>query len=419
MKIRVLMLAACVLMYPGTASVLAQGMEPVATATPASAEPRDVSAILETIRAKHDVPSLAAMMVRADGSIVMQGVTGVRQAGSDTKATLDDLFHLGSCTKAMTATLCATLVEEGTLSWDMTLEGAFPDAFAPAEGDKKAAINPAWKNVTLLQLVTHRSGLPTDLKKDGLWSTLWRFKGTPTESRRALLDGVIRYTPQSTPGTKYEYANAGVALAGHMAEVKAGKNYETLMQERLFKPLGITSAGFGAPGKTPPEVDANGAMVIDQPRGHRENGTPVQPGPGADNPAAIAPAGTAHMTLADWSKFVALHLRAARNELRETDPIKAGSVATLHTPFPVGDKPAADEGYAAGWRVVKRPWAAATKEGSRRALSHSGSNTMWYCVVWMSPERDFAVLVVCNRGGNAAGKATDDVAGTLIRELKK
>lgn len=419
MKVHAFFLALLGLAVPCTLVVRAQGLEPVEPITTGAAPTRDVSSILETIRAKHEMPALAAVMVRADGSIVMQGVAGVRQAGSETKASLDDLFHLGSCTKAMTATLCATLVEEGTLSWDTTLEGAFPDAFAPAEGDKKAAINPAWKGVTLLQLVTHRSGLPTDLKKDGLWSTLWRFKGTTTEARRALLEGAIRYTPQSTPGTKYEYANAGFALAGHMAEVKAGKNYETLMQERLFKPLGITSAGFGAPGAAPPAVDANGAMVIDQPRGHRENGAVVQPGPGADNPAAIAPAGTAHMTLADWSKFVALHLRAARNELRETDPIKAGSVAMLHTPFSVGDKPAENEGYAAGWRVVKRPWAAATKEGNRRALSHTGSNTMWFCVVWMSPERDFAVLVACNQGGNGASKATDDVAGTLIRELKK
>ena len=419
MKMRAFILATLAMLGPVTSGVWAQGLEPVESTALASAEPRDVSSILETIRAKHDVPALAAVMVRADGSIIMQGVTGVRQAGSETKATLDDLFHLGSCTKAMTATLCAMLVEEGTLSWDMTLEGAFPDAFAPAEGDKKVAANPAWKSVTLLQLVTHRSGLPTDLKKDGLWSTLWRFRGTPTESRRALLEGVIRYTPKSAPGTKYEYSNAGVALAGHMAEVKAGKNYETPMQERLFKPLGITSAGFGAPGVVPPAHDATGAMVIDQPRGHRENGLPVQPGPGADNPAAIAPAGTAHMTIGDWSKFVALHLRAARNELRETDPIKAASIATLHTPFPIREKTPADEGYAAGWRVVKRPWAAATKEGDRRALSHSGSNTMWFCVVWMSPERDFAVLVACNRGGKAGEKATDDVAGTLIRELKK
>ncbi len=44
---------------------------------------------------------------------------------------------------------------------------------------------------------------------------------------------------------------------------------------------------------------------------------------------------------------------------------------------------------------------------------------MWYCVVWMAPERDFAVLVACNRGGNQGAKATDAAAAMLIREFDK
>ncbi|MFA6044066.1 MAG: serine hydrolase domain-containing protein [Phycisphaerales bacterium] len=386
----------------------AQAQKPQASPTPAPHDPADISSLLDPIAKKHDVPALAAVVVRGDGTIEMRGVAGVREAGKPAKVTIDDLFHLGSCTKAMTATLCAILVQDGTLTWDTALESVFPDDFARAgepAGETKPA-NPAWKKVTLLDLLTHRSGMPTDLSKDRLWLRLWQFKGEPQEARELLLQGVLGYTPDSPPGTKFEYSNAGFAVAGHMAEVKAGEAWETLIQRKLFTPLGITSAGFGAP-------DGD-----DQPRGHQSDGTPVEPGPAADNPVAISPAGRVHMTLADWSKFVALHLRGAEGRLLASDPIKQDAFKTLHTPFPT-DAAQPDDGYACGWIVTKRPWAAAKPGGSQRVLTHNGTNTMWHCVVWMAPDRDFAVLVACNRGGSAGAKATDEAAAQLIAEFGK
>jgi CubicO group peptidase (beta-lactamase class C family) len=401
-----------------------QAIEPAALA----AAPKDISALLEPLVAKHGVPSLAAVVVRGDGTIVLSGASGVRQRGAEEKVTLGDLYHLGSCTKAMTATLCAIMVQEGSLSWDMTLHSALPGAFASAP-EKEAADadhvvgKESWKTVTLLQLVSHRSGMPKDLHEGGLWAKLWRFKGEPMQARKVLLGGVLAREPQHPPGTHYEYSNAGFAVAGHIAETKAGVAWETLIQEKLFTPLGITTAGFGAPGKAMPVASQDGEQPkpkssIDQPRGHKENGSPVQPGPGADNPPAVAPAGTAHMTIADWSKFVALHIRGARRELREADPLRAEAFATLHAPHPMkADATNKDEGYAGGWIVASRPWAAASKDGSRRVLMHAGSNTMWYCVAWVAPERDFAVLVACNQGGDAAVKATDAAAALLIKEF--
>lgn len=419
-----------VLAIAGAGRAFARFEPAEAPAAPASHQPTDISSILESLLKKHDVPALAAVIVRGDGTIVMQGAAGVRQVGTTARVTMNDLFHLGSCTKAMTATLCAILVHEGTLAWDTTLEDVFPALFATTSQDSNGTIkttsaaSPAWKGVTLLNLLTHRSGMPTDLKRDGLWSRLWRFKGGPEQARQMLLEGVLAVAPGSTPGTKFEYANAGFAVAGHMAEVKTGVPWETLIQQKLFTPLGITTAGFGAPGAVTIPSDSNEQAnlppEIDQPRGHRKNGTPVQPGPGSDNPVAIAPAGTVHMSLADWSKFVALHLRGAEGRLRDTDPVKQVAFATLHQPIPKRDEPKkADDGYACGWGVTTRSWAGASKTGSHRVLTHSGSNTMWYCVVWMAPERDFAVLVACNRGGDQGAKATDAAAALLIGEIGK
>ena len=63
--------------------------------------------------------------------------------------------------------------------------------------------------------------------------------------------------------------------------------------------------------------------------------------------------------------------------------------------------------------MTQRGWAGGT------ALTHAGSNTMNFCVVWMAPLKDFAVLVCTNQGGPAAAKATDDAAAALIRNYLK
>src|SRR5262245_13058490 len=88
--------------------------------------PRDVTAVLAPIRAKHDLPAMAGAIVAA-GEVAAIGVDGVRERGKPEKATTGDLWHLGSCTKAMTATLCAELVEDKKLSWTTTVGDVFGD----------------------------------------------------------------------------------------------------------------------------------------------------------------------------------------------------------------------------------------------------------------------------------------------------
>ena len=345
--------------------------------------PRDVTAVLAPIRAKHDLPAMAGAIVAA-GQVEAIGCDGVRERGKPEKATTGDLWHLGSCTKAMTATLCARLVEEKKLTWATTVGEVF--------GDVKG-IDPAWKPVTLEQLLTNHSGAPANLDADGLWASLWKHTGTPQEQRRALVEGVLKHAPVSKPGTTYLYSNAGFSIAGAMAETVAKEPYEVLITKRLFAPLGMASVGFGAPGK---------ADVVDQPRGHGADGNPIAPGPSADNPAAIAPAGRVHCTIGDWAKFVALHTRGETKDAAKL--LSPETFVKLHTPV------ADDSHYAMGWIVTERDWAGG------RALTHSGSNTMWYCTAWFAPARDFAVVVTCNQGGDEASKACDEACWALIQD---
>jgi len=74
----------------------------------------------------------------------------------------------------------------------------------------------------------------------------------------------------------------------------------------------------------------------------------------------------------------------------------------LHTPPEGGD-------YALGWATAKRAWAGGT------ALNHNGSNTMWYCVTWLAPERGFAFLVATNQGGKKAAEGCNAAVGELMK----
>ncbi len=345
----------------------------------AEAGPLDTA--LEGIRAKHEVVAVGGAIVTREGATEV-GAAGLRRAGGSEKVTADDHWHLGSCTKSMTATLLARLAEQGKLRLDQTLGEALPD-LAPA-------MHEGYKAVTLDLLLRNRGGVPADLSAGDLWGRLWRHTGPLAEQRRLMATEVLARAPAVPPKTTFLYSNGGFAIAGHIAESRENLAWEALIRRDLFDPLGMKSAGFGAPGD---------AQKVDQPWGHqiREGKpNPVAPGPLADNPPAIGPAGTVHACLADWGRYIALHLQ----EREGTELLTAAGIRNLHTPRE-------GEEYAMGWIVAQRGWGG-------RVLTHAGSNTLWYCVAWLAPEKGFAVLATCNQGGDAAAKACDDVAGALI-----
>ncbi|MBI5365206.1 MAG: beta-lactamase family protein [Planctomycetes bacterium] len=377
-----LFLAGIVLVASSLAVGAVPRQDPSATApSKPKLAPRDLAPLLKPSREKGGVPGLVAAIVRG-GELVALGADGVRKHGDPTPITVNDCMHLGSCTKAMTATLAARCVEAGKLRWDSKLSELFPGV----------DMLPAWRDVTLELLLTNRAGAPENLDAGGLWRRLWKREGTPTEQRRELLLGVVQREPAAPPGTKFLYSNAGFAIAGHALETFAEKPWEELVQAELFTPLGITTAGFGAPGTK---------GKVDEPLGHVGD-HPIDVGPEGDNPPAIGPAGIVHMSIADWAKFVALHLDA---ECGRPRLLAKESFAKLHA-VPAN----AERRYAMGWGVERREWAGG------EVLTHSGSNTMWFCVTWIAPKKDLAVLVCCNAGGDDAAKCVDGAAWALIQD---
>ncbi len=362
---------------PASASQTSPAPVPQSGSAVKSLDNAIVSDALRPLPKKHGVPALAGAVLTGSGLEAI-GAVGVRKLGTDIPVTTSDLWHLGSDTKAMTAAMIGRLVERGTLKWETAIGDVFPDiAPALAEGLKK---------VTILHLLSHRSGLPANIP----WGLLPK-KPSTREARLDVIGRLPKITPVAEPGAKYLYSNLGYVVAGAMAEKAADASWEDLMKDLIFKPLGMTSVGFGgvgSPGK------------LDQPWGHGEDGLPVKSnGPDMDNPPVMGPAGTVHCTLEDWAKFVADQLCGARGEKAL---LKPETYKTLQTPPFGGD-------YALGWLVADREW------GGGTVLAHNGSNNMNFAVVWIAPKKDFAVLVVSNQGGPAAAKACDEAAGALIK----
>jgi len=355
-----------------------------------SPSPRDLRALLEPIRQKHDLPALAGAIVTSKG-LQAVGVTGVRKYGADTPAGIDDQFHLGSNSKAITATLLATLVEEGKLSWNQTLEQIFPELVKD--------MNPAYRHVTVEQMLAHRAGFSGGAWPEGKTRIdLYELPGPPREQRWAFVKMILREPPVNEPGKQFLYSNRSYAVAGVIAEKITNLPWEELMQKRIFGPLKMSTCGFGAMGT---------AGKIDEPWQHRLEGThhvSIEPGPQMDNPPVVAPAGTVHCSIGDWAKFIQAHLRGERGE---PGLLKPETIKYLHT-APFGD-------YGFGWGHAQRPWAGGL------ALTHTGSNTMNLAIVWMAPLKDFAVLVMTNQAdpGDVTFKACDEVEAALIQEFTK
>jgi len=353
----------------------------------------DITALIEAIRAEAGVPALGGALVTLEGEPEVW-VTGTRRAGGTEKVTVDDVWHLGSCTKSMTATLLALMVERGQLSWDALLGDMLPDVGEDMDLE--------YTDVTLVELLCHRAGVPGSPKAALLAEARMKPNEYILGQRSTYAHAVLSNPPGHPPRTKFEYANDGFVVAGHVAEIATGKPWEALMQELLFQPLDMASAGFGAPGS---------AAKCDQPRGHREDGTPVEPGPLADNPPVIGPAGTVCASLADWAKYVQLHLRGARGDVKVGEiTLSRDTFARLHSAYPGEGDP-----YGFGWVVQEHPWAG----GDGTTLWHNGSNTMWYCATWLGLENGIGVLVTTNRYGAAARTATEQALQLLVAEHER
>lgn len=373
-------------------------------ASKAFAQGQPLADDLEKIRTQYDLPAIAAAVVK-DGTIVASGVAGVRVHGTSIAATIDDRFHLGSDTKAMTATLAGMLVDEGKLKWTSTI-GEVLGADVPG-------INPKLAAVTLEQLLSHSSGIPSDNAEIGkLYYSADAFQYSLPAMRLRILAAWKDHAPETEPGAAFHYANLGYMIAGAMIEKAAGEPWELLISKRIFGPLELQTAGLGPQATT---------GKYDSPVGHQigDGGkiVPMPWGDAADIPQTLGPAGSAHMSVLDFARWAGWNGGEGR---RGPHIVKPETLKDLHRPrVKTGPLPGAKPGtpqegeYALGWGVLKFDWTPTT------VLEHNGSNGMNFAKILVDPSQDLGVAVLTNIAPERSEKPTKELLEMLYRRFSK
>lgn len=253
-----------------------------------------LAAVIEAIRVKEGLTALAVGLI-VQGRTEAVAATGVREYGRAAPVTAADRFMIGSCSKSLTSTLAGIMVDEELIGWQTTIGQVFSGVEMRRE----------YESITLEQLLSHRAGLAKNYKGG---KTTWRIdydfdpgrSDKPRSHRLQHLENSARQPLAFPPGTRVHYSNAGYLIAGAMLERTADRPFETLLQEKLFKPLAITSAGYGPPAGLEPGG---------QPWGHYwDEAKGVFVAYKAELNNFMAPAGHMHMSMIDWTRFISLHL---------------------------------------------------------------------------------------------------------------
>ena len=341
---------------------------------PPAARPMSPAVLDELLRFS-EAPAMGAAWARPGGGRSVL-VKGLRSADAAILVRPGDKWRIGSCGKSMNALLIAHLVEAGSLAWTTTvgqmLGKAVPD------------MRPAYRDTNLLHLLSHHAGLPRDPPIGELVKFSPEAQADPRPERLRYARMVLAMEPVAAPGAKMQYSNAGHVVAAAMAEAATGTPWEVLMTRRVFRPMGLKSAGFGLPTRL---------GRLDQPSGHQlgVDGRLHPPSTlkQANVPAVMAPAGGAHFSLGDLLTY----LETTRD--RPAQVLSAAHWATLQTP-PFGD------GMALGWGV--------TSEGG---LTHDGGDGLWLARLSVDRPSGLVTAVAFNGVTPAIGMAMEQTQAAL------
>ena len=330
---------------------------------------------------RHRATAVAAAVVGVDGAVECR-VAGVRRRGSSDVALASDRWHIGSCTKTFTAALWGCLIERGEAVWDMPV----PEAVADLGSD----IHPGWAGQTVDSVLWCRAGLGANLSPDQMRRS-WADPRPLAEQRMDIARQALS-VPPDRPG-RFVYSNLGYIVVGAAIDGLTGTAFEQALADRVLKPLGIDTAGFGPPD----EVWGHPARLRLGPIGVLAGPAADPSDPRSDNPAALSSAGTMHITMADWAKFVRVFLHGGPSLLNP------GTVERL-----LQMPPGRTAGMAMGWN--KPPYMKGV------AYAMQGSNTLWSAAALIDGERRRAALVACNDGRSRVLNDTARLAARLLED---
>jgi CubicO group peptidase (beta-lactamase class C family) len=320
-------------------------------------------------------PGAAVAVVSGDRVIFAKGF-GVANVETGAPVTPDTVFRVGSVTKMMTAAAAVPQAEAGKVRLD-----------APV-GSYVSGLAPTVSKLTLHQLLSQSSGLKEVPGNDGLHGE---------EALGAFMRSLKDEDVLVPAGRAFSYSNAGYALAGYALEAAAGKPYADVMEETLFRPLGMARTTLRPMmAMTYPSLamghDASGEEELKVVR------------PLADD-TRLWPAGYAFTSLSDLSRFVIALLNDGKVDGRQALP--PGVAAKLLAPrIEIPTNVFVHGAYGYGWFLQD-------DRGLRRA-EHGGELPGYVAEIQMFPQRRVAVIVLVNRGGARFRKAFDVAFDLLL-----
>ncbi|MDH4211490.1 MAG: beta-lactamase family protein [candidate division WOR-3 bacterium] len=339
---------------------------------------------LREYREEYGIPGIAAVVLTSD-SILIIAVDGVRKLGEPDSVQIDDRFHIGSNTKAMTGFVAGVLVEKGLISWDTRILDVFPE-FAESSKD-------VYRDKTLKDLLSHRARI-MPFTSGVEFANLPEFEGGKSERRRAFAGWLLQQEPVEVDTVRgYVYSNAGYGIVAAMMEKVSGKSWEQLMTDELFGPLGIDGR-FGWPAYE----DA------DQPWGHyyetdSQRVFPHDPHDEYQLPDIASAAGDVSLSILDYGKFLQANLIGLNGKDRV---LTAATYEVLH--------PCVDSmiQYGVGWGLREH-------EGYK-VSRHNGSAGTFYCTALVFRDKDLALGIMTNAITTEAEKALADLRVRIMED---
>jgi len=317
------------------------------------------------------VPGVAIAVVKNDAVVFAKGY-GVRKLGDTAPVNEKTLFAIGSASKAFTAASIAMLVDEGKLKWD--------DPAAKYLSGFELYDPYATRELTVRDLLCHRSGLE---RGDLLWygSAL---------NRDEILRRVRYLKPSWSFRSLFGYQNIMFLAAGQILPSVSGKDWDTFVKARIFKPLGMTSTNTSI-------KDLAGLDNVATPHAKIDEKVEIIPWRNIDN---IAPAGAINSNAVDMAQWVRLQL--GEGKYKDDRLISSGSVKEMHTPQTIIRAEGIWEKlfpeshfltYGMGWFL--------TDYRGRKIVQHGGNIDGMSALVGMAPEEKLGLVILTNMNGTS------------------
>ena len=358
---------------------LALAITAALTAAPlaVSAQPSAPSAIPQSTRADLDawvgrqmtlrsIPGMQVVVVKG-GQVVFSGAWGLANLQTPVPVTPDTVFSINSATKTFTGVEILRLVERGEVDLDAPVSTYLAD------------LPEAWRPITVRQLLTHMSGLPDIITRDG---------GYVGQDRTAAIAALADLPLRSVPGERFAYNQTNYLLLQWMIEQARGQSFEAVVAQDAFAPFGMTHAGFGdsldlIPGKAD-------SYRYSRPAG----GEP----PRLQNVHELFPPFTrAAAGINSSGQDLARWLIA----LQAGEILRPATLVALWTPGRFNDGRAGE--WANGWVVVDRP--------EHRSVGMSGGGRSAFSIY---PDDGVAVIILTNLAGAYPEELIDPVAARFI-----